>query len=170
MLRNKDGFTLVELLAVIVILAVVMLIAVTAVGPMMTRSRISALGTEGIKVIDAAKTAYQAEQLSGTSAIKATSSVCFDLAWLYNEQYFEKGSGASGDGYEGSVLVTYSGGKYSYKYWLTNSTYWLVEAEANGGYSEVNNTTVRDNGTGLTMNNCGGATIGVKCSGTSACA
>ena len=52
---NKKGFTLVELLAVIVILAVVMLIAVTAVGPLMTKARKSALGTEGVGMVNAAK-------------------------------------------------------------------------------------------------------------------
>ena len=35
MRNNKKGFTLVELLAVIVILAVVMLIGITAMGPIM---------------------------------------------------------------------------------------------------------------------------------------
>jgi len=166
MKMNKKGFTLVELLAVIVILAVVMLIATTAVGPMMTKSRISSLGTEGIQLVDAAKTAYQAEQLKGDSKIKATSTVCFDMEWLKNEGYFTKGSA---DGYSGSVLVTYNAGNYTYTYWLSNGTYWLKSAKADGGYSEVDNNTVYDAApSGVEMSECAGQGS-VKCLSTSAC-
>ena len=63
MRNNKKGFTLVELLAVIVILAVVMLIGITAIGPLMTNSRKAALRSDGLDLINAAKTAYQAEAL-----------------------------------------------------------------------------------------------------------
>ncbi|MBR4231474.1 MAG: type II secretion system protein [Bacilli bacterium] len=118
---NKKGFTLVELLAVIVILAVVMLIAVTAVGPLMTKARKSALGTEGVGMVNAAKTAYQTEQLSGK--VGPTDSACFDLEWLCNSNYFEKGCTSGGDGYYGSVLATYSSGKLTYKFWLSNGSY-----------------------------------------------
>ena len=163
---NKKGFTLVELLAVIVILAVVMLIAVTAVGPLMARARKSALGTEGIGAVNAAKSAYQAEQLKGTSSkIKATSSVCFDLKWLCNNNYFEKGCGS--DGYTGSVLVSYNSGKTTYKFWISNGTYVFKSADPNG-YDVDNSTVVSDGATAVT--NCGNPSGVVKCSGTSACA
>ena len=170
---NKKGFTLVELLAVIVILAVVMLIAVTAVGPMMTKSRKSALGTEGIKLVDAAKTAFQAEQLKGTgSKIKATSTVCFDLEWLYSKGFFEKGSA---DSYTGSVLVKYNSGKYSYEFWIGNGTYAFGKTTGGAGINpsgyDVDSTdVVYDAATA--SKNCGGASISgmVKCAGTSACA
>ena len=120
MRNNKKGFTLIELLAVIVILAVVMLIAVSAVGPLMAKSRKGALETEGITLSDAAKTAFQAEQLNANSVIKATSTVCFDLEYLYNQNYYEKGSA---QGYTGSVLVTHKEGAYTYKIWISNKTY-----------------------------------------------
>ena len=120
MRNNKKGFTLIELLAVIVILAVVMLIAVSAVGPLMAKSRKGALETEGIALSNAAKTAFQAEQLNANSVIKATSTVCFDLEYLYNQKYYEKGDA---QGYTGSVLVTYAGGDYTYKIWISNKTY-----------------------------------------------
>ena len=120
---NKKGFTLVELLAVIVILSVVMLIAVTAVGPLMTRARKSALATEGIGMVNAAKSAYQAEQLTGVFG--PTSSVCFDLQWLCKHNYFEKGCDGSSDGdkYSGSVLAYYNSGKVQYKFWISNGIY-----------------------------------------------
>lgn len=128
---NKKGFTLVELLAVIVILAVVMLIAVTAVGPLMTKSRKSALGTEGVGLVDAAKTAFQAEQLNNNSKIKATSTVCFDLQWLNKNNYFEKNKDT--DNYTGSVLVQYNAGNYTYRFWIGNGTYAL--GKTTGGYA-----------------------------------
>ena len=120
MRNNKKGFTLIELLAVIVILAVVMLIAVSAVGPLMAKSRKGALENEGIALSNAAKTAFQAEQLNANSVIKATSTVCFDLEYLYNQKYYEKGSA---QGYTGSVLVTYANGDYTYSIWISNKTY-----------------------------------------------
>ena len=166
---NKKGFTLVELLAVIVILSVVMLIAVTAVGPLMTRARKSALGTEGIGAVNAAKSAYQAEQLKGTaSKIKATSSVCFDLQWLCKNNYFEKGcdGSSSGDKYSGSVLVSYSSGKTTYKFWISNGTYVFKNADPNG-YDVDNSSVVSDGASAVT--NCGNPSGAVKCLGSNAC-
>ncbi|NMA50685.1 MAG: prepilin-type N-terminal cleavage/methylation domain-containing protein [Mollicutes bacterium] len=120
-MRDKKGFTLIELLAIIVILAVVMLIGATAIGPIMARSRKSALGVEGLAAVDAAKHAYQMEVMN--ESFKSTDSVCFNLAYLKSQDYFDKGTGATGDGYTGSVLVTYSGGNYTYKFWISNGTY-----------------------------------------------
>ena len=56
--KNKKGFTLVELLAVIVILAVVILIAVTAVVPRMNKARENAFVDEALVYIRAGKEAY----------------------------------------------------------------------------------------------------------------
>ena len=144
MKMNKKGFTLVELLAVIVILAVVMLIAVTAVGPLMIRARKSALGTEGIGLVDQAKAAYQAEQLNSNSAIKSNSTVCFDLEWLAKHGYFEK---SSTDGYYGSALVEYdsANNKYTYKFWITNGSY-AFGAAINGENVTVSTAGIDPNG------------------------
>ena len=122
MKSNNKGFTLVELLAVIVILAVVMTMAVTAVGPLMARARKGALGEEGLNLVEGANNALQLEQMKATGAIKATSTVCFSLAYLNKNQYFDKGSS---NGYTGSVLVTYDSTKknYTYKFWISNGTY-----------------------------------------------
>ena len=125
---NNKGFTLVELLAVIVILAVVMLIGVTAVGPLMSKAEKSALASEGVGLVNAAKTAYQAEQMNSNSKIKATSTVCFDVDWLVAKKFWEKGST---QGYSGSVLVSYASGTYSYYFWIGNDTYIL--GKASGG-------------------------------------
>ncbi len=122
MKSNNKGFTLVELLAVIVILAVVMTMAVTAVGPLMARARKGALGEEGLQLIESAKTALQLEQMKATSKIKATSTVCFSLSYLNKGNYYDKGSS---EGYTGSVLVKYvaSTKSYQYYFWISNGTY-----------------------------------------------
>ena len=129
MKNNQSGFTLVELLAVIVILAVVMLIGVTAVGPLMARARKSALGTETIALMKAAQTAYQAEQLGTSNVITSITTACFNTEYLYNFGYYEK---AESQKYRGSVMVIYEGsGKYSYRVWLTNGAFYYYGIDPN---------------------------------------
>ena len=128
-MRNTKGFTLVELLAVIVILAVVMTMAVSMVGPLMARSRKGALGEEGLGLIEQAKQAYQLQQMKPSGAIKSTSTVCFSLAWLHNNGFFEKGSE---NGYTGSVLIKYNSGNYSYSFWISNGTYTFTNMSQQG--------------------------------------
>ena len=151
MRNNKKGFTLVELLAVIVILAVVMLIGITSMGPIMANSRKSALRSDGLDLMNAAKTAYQAEALKTSPAFTATSTVCMPLEWLKKEGYTE-----NKQNYKGSVLVTYASGQYSYKYWIANGTYAFLGADANTGYNDTTKvvdyvSTTHDD----TLNNCG---------------
>ena len=59
---RNDGFTLVELLAVIGILAVVILIAVTAVVPRMNNAKKKAFVDEALVYMKAAKEAYVTDQ------------------------------------------------------------------------------------------------------------
>lgn len=164
-MKKKNGFTLVELLAVIVILAVVMLIGVTVIGPIMARSQKGALGTEGLDIINAAQLAFQTEQLSGGN-IKNNSNVCFDLEWLKKHNYYSKGSD---EGYTGSVLATYdtNTGSYDYAFWIGNETY-MYENEKKNTYNLEN---AKDFSSGTTLNNCGGSSIVglVKCIGDADC-
>lgn len=131
MRNNKKGFTLVELLAVIVILAVVMLVGITSIGPLMANSRKSALRSDGLDLMNAAKTAYQAEALKTDPKFTATATVCMPLEWLKKEGYTE-----NKQNYKGSVLVTYASGQYSYKYWIANGTYAFLGADENTGYDD----------------------------------
>ena len=118
---NKKGFTLVELLAVILILSILMLIGVSAVLPLVKKSEKNSLATEGIGLIDVAKVAHQAQQYPDTELhLKSTDSYCFSLDWLKSHGYYEKDSSE----YKGSVLVNYNeNGTFSYYFWIANDTY-----------------------------------------------
>jgi len=114
---NKKGFTLVELLAVIVVLAVVMLIAVTAVVPMMNRSRKQSFITEGTTILNGAESYFVYHEM--TSGDKT----CVDVQDLIGEYVEEKGK----DEYDGTVTVDASG---KYTLHLTNGNgYWLVTTD-----------------------------------------
>lgn len=54
-IKKQDGFTLVELLAVIVILAIIAAIAVPTVGNIVSKSREKAAVNDALQIIDAAK-------------------------------------------------------------------------------------------------------------------
>ena len=103
---NRKGFTLVELLSVIVILSVVILIATNAVIPMTDKAKKQVLATEANKFIAAAKTLYVNEKSSGTK--------CFSYDEVINT---------------GSFLIEENNGKYSYKIWLSNGTN-LIDGKA----------------------------------------
>ncbi len=163
-MRKKNGFTLVELLAVIVILAVVMLVGITVIGPIMARSQKGTLGSEGLEIINAAQLAFQTEQLTAGSAIKNNSDVCFDLQWLKENNYFSKGKD---EGYYGSVLVDYNDGAYTYSFWITNKTYTYKGIEKNSYSLDQAVDYTKDEETSL--RNCGGKTANVKCNEGAAC-
>ncbi len=118
-LKNRKGFTLVELLAVIVILAVIILIASNSVLSQMDKARKNALAIEGNTLINSAKNAYQSAILEGQIT---TGSACFSLEYLYKEGLFSKGSS---EHYTGSVLgAPDSTGKIvNYTFWISNGSF-----------------------------------------------
>lgn len=134
MKNNKKGFTLVELLAVIVILAVVALIGMTAIGPVMANSRKAALRNDGLDLIASARTAYQAEGLKSDPKFRATDSVCMSYGWLVANGYADGKAG-----YDGSVLVKYNDDtkNNSFQYWLGNNEYTILEANESSGYDKA---------------------------------
>ena len=90
-MKNQKGFTLVELLAVIVILAVVILIAVTAVIPRMNDARKGAFADEVMAYIRGAQEAYVESQMDGGAG-----STCFTVAWLNANKIDKKATDYSG--------------------------------------------------------------------------
>ncbi len=138
MRNNKKGFTLVELLATIVILAIVMLVGISAVGPIMANSRKSALKSDGVDLMNAAKTAYQAEAMTNSPAFQPNQSICFDIKWLVAKGYAE-----NKNNYWASVLVKYDNtdnkNQYTYTYWIGNKTYDFLAASGNTDYEKAAN-------------------------------
>ena len=110
---NKKGFTLVELLAVIVILAVVMLVAVTAVGPAITNSKKGTFFSSASAMVDAAAL------WSATNA--PTSTVCKKASTLASTGFLQKKDSK----FFGAVLITVG----------TNNTYTYTIFAANNDYS-----------------------------------
>ncbi len=111
--RNKKGFTLVELLAVIVILAVVILIAVTAVIPRMNNAKKKALVDEALMYLKAAKESIVFDGDQSPSCINVSN---------LNEKYIKKSS----DSYTGVVKNEYINGELSQTINLTNGNLYIV--------------------------------------------
>lgn len=133
---NKKGFTLVELLAVIVVLAVIMLLAVNAVIPQMNKARKNAFVTEANSFIDAAGTYYQNAMLTGEEGISAAGG-CVDIADLIGP-YIEKDS----DDYAGSVKIEIDNktNNATYTIWLSNKQYQISGKTS----KELNESVVED--------------------------
>lgn len=127
--KNLRGFTLVELLAVIVVLAIVMLIAVQAVLPQMERARRQSFAIEANGAIDAAQTYFMSSSLTGGEGFPATEggTSCVTIEQLYNGGYTElTPSTSSGTGYSGKVVVQKKGNIYLYYVFLEKDKTWMV--------------------------------------------
>lgn len=112
MKKNKKGFTLVELLAVIVILGVLLMIAVPAISNVIEKSRKSSFINSVKLVIDGVKNQVSIEELEGNPV-----SGCFvDLT----EVELDRGS------YDGTGFVIIDG---------TDSKTYTVYAQSDRGYT-----------------------------------
>ena len=121
MKKNQKGFTLVELLAVIVILAVIILIAVNAVLPQMQKARKKSFADEGLAFAKAAETAYVDRQESGAKAFTIT-----DL----RSHYVTK----SDSNYKGCIVVTADGeGNITGKTIYLASNKWMIVGKTSDG-------------------------------------
>lgn len=98
--NNMRGFTLVELLAVIVVLAIVMLIGVNAILPQMDKSRRNAFAIEANGVIKSAQQYVTTAALTNGLVIN-TDGICIDIDTLINNGQ----SDLEKDKYKGSVWV-----------------------------------------------------------------
>ena len=109
---NTRGFTLVELLAVLVILAIVITITTVTVSSVLSSSENSISDLQKKNVEEAAKVYYLKEGMN-------TNATCVSIQYLINEGYIE-GSEVidpkTKETIEGSVRITYASNQYSYKY------------------------------------------------------
>lgn len=105
MKNNNKGFTLVELLAVIVILAVIILIAVNAIIPQMNKARKNSFIDEVAVYAQAAEKAYVANQIDDTTLTCFTIGSGTTAANELNGEYVKKSSAT----YKGVVKLDAEG-------------------------------------------------------------
>jgi prepilin-type N-terminal cleavage/methylation domain-containing protein len=122
---NNNGFTLVELLAIIVVLAVIMLMAVQAVIPTLNKARMQSFALEAQTAIEATQTYLMNNSLLGSSDVSfptTTTPVCVTIKSLVDAGLFEAKNAGN---YVGGIEVTKSGNNYLYKVYLTNGKYYI---------------------------------------------
>lgn len=141
-MKNKKGFTLVELLAVIVILAVLVLLAVPSVLKMMDGAKENAFEIEAENIINGAKLKYADDLLDSSlpTAITVTitsdvTGYCYALSDL--SDYVDKTFGSN----VGSVLIDATNN--SYYIWYADGTNSVTASTTNkGGNISADATTI----------------------------
>ena len=133
----KRGFTLVELLAVIVVLAIVMLIALQAVLPAMDSARRQTFAIEANGAIDAANTYFMSSMwvpdAGGVTLPIGDEEVCIGIKKLYDLGYTE----LNPDHYSGKVVVKKKGNNYLYTVYIQKDNKMMVNGEGNDGNYNV---------------------------------
>ena len=126
MKNNKKGFTLVELLAVIVILAILMLVASTNIFNILDNARRGSFRTEFLTLLESAETTASMDLMNGTlSQTNNTKCYVIDQSPL-KENFSNNGN------YTGSVLVTLeTDGSLTTKGWM-RSNYYTVTSKTDG--------------------------------------
>jgi len=143
---NKKGFTLVELLAVIVILALLMVVATRTIGTTMTNSRVAAIQTEAQKLFSKTYEEAQTIKLLGDINNGTTQ------AYSYGKNL------AAGTTYG---TLTGTDGDYNYKIVVSSSyeitSICVFDSKQKKGYASNTVTTSAGdmliNGTTLSFNN-----------------
>ena len=98
---KKSGFTLVELLAIIVVLAIIALLAVQAVLPTLDKAKRQLFATEGQRAIEAAETYLITNSVTGANGFPTRGERCVSIETLIGEGYFDAKKG----NYRGGVIV-----------------------------------------------------------------
>jgi prepilin-type N-terminal cleavage/methylation domain-containing protein len=162
---NKKGFTLVELLAVIVILAVIILIAITAVLPQMDKARRNSFADEVLSYAKAAESKLVTDSTVSTEGgADAGYGKCYDIASedetkaLTGEYISKKDAN-----YKGIVIIKKKSSKSSLfeKYvFLTNNKYHYNSttalsdiADTKSSLGQINYNDITE-GKSLTFNSC----------------
>ena len=125
--NNKKGFTLVELLAVVIILIIIMTIAITTVNKQMEKTRKNAFVADVNIFIKAAQQKYSSDRSNHAAgedlfhnAIEGK--VCYSIDQQLIGKYAEKTS----ESYTGSVEVCYGEEcEYAIKVWATDGEHYV---------------------------------------------
>ena len=156
MKNNRKGFTLVELLAVIVILAILMVAAGSAVMSTMNNAKVNTFKNEALSAINMATNMYTEISMnsddSGTYLVNSSDAkykgMCVTLQGLVTNGYLEK------DLHDGTtygtiiVEVPFDGGATKYSIWTSDGTYGIQGYEKNQisklKFTSANNQVVND--------------------------
>ncbi len=112
-MKEVKGFTLVELLAVIIVLAIIMLIAVNSVLPIMNQARQGTFASSANIILEAVETAVIADEINQKKFD------CYSVSYLVTNNYIKKIKANATDGFTGYVTVTrtlVSGNTTNYSY------------------------------------------------------
>ena len=129
---NKKGFTLVELLAVIIILAIIILFAMPAVINVMEQSQAASFKNEVNEVARLVETGYTKRLLKSVPSIKILGEganqfryMCKTLKELTEEGDTTKPFNAENTNYKGKyeVFVPMNGGSATYRIYFTNGQF-----------------------------------------------
>ena len=134
---NNKGFTLVELLAVLIILSVIITIVVVSVEPIISGSKDELLVNQKHNIEEAAKTYYLKE-----GNLNATN-YCVNVSKLISKGYVETSeilNPKNNKPMEGSVQITYISNQYKYEYketachdYFSLDDWQTIAAKFNGG-------------------------------------
>lgn len=129
---NNKGFTLVELLAVIVVLAIIMIIAIPSVLKSMNNAKKGAFKIEAQKVLNTAQQIYESDEM--LNSYQAASHNTEGTYYCYT---LDELGVTTGNTYKGFVEIIVDGATNEASYYLTLSdkSYSVASKE----YKEINN-------------------------------
>lgn len=127
---NKKGFTLVELLAVIVILALLIVVVANTALPAMNNAKKSTLETYAKRVVEQAKTLHTSAEITATNKCTTTSGV---TTCTFTALSDIMGDDVSDDySLAENFVISKSGGKYNITGKITGSGYTTTVSTTDG--------------------------------------
>lgn len=158
MKKNIKGFTLIEVIAVTVLLAILILLAVFAIIPQIKKSRINAFGDEVLNYAGAAETKYVSDGINDTYDTVSSTGICYNTSQLKGEYVKTEKN------YKGIVVLKDDDGNHKFKryaYIASNQFVYNSTDDVNEGLSGTNqlininkNDIVKGNENDLTFKNC----------------
>lgn len=110
---EKNGFTFVELLAMLVVLGILMAIAIPNINGMLKNQRINSLKTDAINMVETAKIKASKDRL--LEKPKSGECIVFSLNYLNDNDNIVKGpNGGLYDQFDSVVVYTREGSRYKY--------------------------------------------------------